>query len=76
MGSYVSASSSFPVCVYESLPCVDYIDEVFPHKPLLPTSPVERAKIWMEIKFFGEMVIRKFYALLMSITMEKIGFFH
>src|SRR6056300_55488 len=38
------------VCLYDSLILMEYLDERFPHPPLLPVYPVSRAHIRLFIK--------------------------
>ncbi len=38
------------VCIYNSLVLMEYLDERFPHPPLLPVYPVSRAQIRLFIK--------------------------
>ena len=38
------------VCLYDSVTLMEYLDERFPHPPLLPVYPVARAKIRLYIK--------------------------
>ena len=38
------------VCLYDSVTLMEYLDERFPHPPLLPVYPVARANIRMYIK--------------------------
>ena len=38
------------VCLYDSVTLMEYLDERFPHPPLLPVYPVARANIRLYIK--------------------------
>ena len=52
----VSPYSTLPVlvdrdvCLYDSVTLMEYLDERFPHPPLLPVYPVARANIRLYIK--------------------------
>jgi len=51
----------------DSLPVIEYIEEAFPDRPaLLPRQPAERARIRMGISLWNEVVVRRFYSMLMS----------
>lgn len=62
----------------DSLALLEYINEAYATQgdSLLPSDPAERCKIRMGINLFNEVVIRRFYSLLMSsdtIEREMIG---
>ena len=57
--------------VADSLAILEYIDEAFLEVSLMPTVVSERAKIRCAINLFAEIVIRRFYSLLMSETSES-----
>ena len=42
------------VCLYDSVTLMEYLDERFPHPPLLPVYPVARANIRLYIKRIAE----------------------
>jgi len=53
--------------VYESMVCLEYLDEAFPDSPqLLPKDPLQRAKVKIWTNFVQEKVIATYYRLLMS----------
>lgn len=54
------------VAVFESLPVIEYIEEAFPGPALMPSDPAERARIRIGAQLFNEIVVKRWYALLMS----------
>lgn len=55
------------VKVYESGPVIEYIEEAFDQNhPLMPSDPAERAKIRIAISLYNELVVRRWYGLLMA----------
>jgi glutathione S-transferase len=51
-------------CLRESQVICEYLEEAYPHKPLLPKSPLERARVREMIVFielYMELVVRRLY---------------
>mmetsp|Transcript_29877 Transcript_29877/g.54414 ORF Transcript_29877/g.54414 Transcript_29877/m.54414 type:complete len:287 (+) Transcript_29877:57-917(+) len=58
--------------IYESLVCVDYVEEAFPDgNPLYPKDPAVRARMRVWMTYVGEKVIPHFYRMLMKETAEE-----
>jgi glutathione S-transferase len=58
--------------VFDSIPLMEYIEEAFEGLSLLPREPETRAYIRAAILLWSELVIRRFYTLLMATTREGI----
>lgn len=52
--------------VCESIPVIEYVEEAFPGPALMPKDPAERAKIRIGLQLFNDIVVRRWYGLLMS----------
>lgn len=52
--------------IYESIPAIEYIEEAFAGASLLPVDPAERAKIRIGLSLWNEMVIKRFYSVLLT----------
>ncbi|XP_026316778.1 pyrimidodiazepine synthase-like isoform X2 [Hyposmocoma kahamanoa] len=66
------------VCIYESLVTVEYLDEVYPRRPLLPKDPLKKAFDKIIIEAIGP-VHTLFYKLIMnpeSLTEDHMTAFH
>ncbi len=51
-------------CISESAVCAEYIEQAYPHHPLLPADPFEAAKvreIIMHLELHVELVVRELY---------------
>ncbi|RCI04033.1 hypothetical protein CU098_004651 [Rhizopus stolonifer] len=55
----------------ESLVIVEYINDRFPEKNLLPKEPIKRANIRFVIEYFASKVAPEFYKLLMNFKAEN-----
>lgn len=70
------------VCIYESLVTVEYLDEMYPQRPLLPKDPLKRAfdkiiieaigpvSIWIMYKTSFMVEIHFFFKLLLGQYLE------
>jgi glutathione S-transferase len=58
--------------VFDSIPLIEYIEEEFPGASLLPSDTASRAHIRTGVLLWSELVIRRFYTLLMATSKEAI----
>mmetsp|Transcript_30733 Transcript_30733/g.82297 ORF Transcript_30733/g.82297 Transcript_30733/m.82297 type:complete len:269 (-) Transcript_30733:212-1018(-) len=58
--------------IFDSLPLMEYIEEAFEGSSLMPSSLASKAHIRSGIMLWSELVVRKFYSLLMSKTPEAV----
>ncbi|XP_050351610.1 pyrimidodiazepine synthase-like [Nymphalis io] len=78
LGKVPSIEIKEDVCIYESLITVEYLDEVYPQRPLLPKDPVKKAfdKITVETTGAIQTIFFKAVTAPDTITDETVKAYH